>query len=137
MKAQIIENYCEEPNFILRDNIPIPEPKANEVLVKLKTASVNPVDYKLRAGAMKMISGVQFPCILGKDGSGIVEKIGSKITRFKVGDEVCGFLTNKRTGRFQFVFNKNLLNSCSSFEQFLSKFENVSKKRFLCRICML
>ncbi|KAG2386648.1 hypothetical protein C9374_002392 [Naegleria lovaniensis] len=100
MKAQIIEDYCEEPNFILRDDVPIPEPKDNEILVKLKTASVNPVDYKMREGAMKMLSSLQFPCILGKDGSGVVEKIGSKITRFKVGDEVCGYLTQKRTGSY-------------------------------------
>ncbi|KAG2379408.1 hypothetical protein C9374_007547 [Naegleria lovaniensis] len=100
MKAQIIENYCEEPDFILRNDLTLPEPNENEVLVKLKASSVNPVDYKLRKGAMKMLYSLEFPCVLGKDGSGIVEKIGKNVTRFKVGDEVTGRLSGKRTGTY-------------------------------------
>ena len=83
MKAQTIEEFCEQPDFILKEDIPLSailggkeEPAEHQVLVKLKAASVNPVDYKTRAGAMSMVFSIPKPyCILGKDGSGIVEKV--------------------------------------------------------------
>jgi len=70
----------------LRD-IPKPElPSAHHVRVKLAAAGVNPVDTKLRA--KPAYHPDKLPAILGCDGAGIVEKIGSAVTRFKVGDEV-------------------------------------------------
>ncbi|EFC45102.1 predicted protein, partial [Naegleria gruberi] len=74
--------------------------KANQVLVKLCAASVNPVDYKVRKGGMRAIMTLQFPLILGKDGSGIVEQVGEEVSRFKVGDKVAGFLPFRKTGTY-------------------------------------
>jgi len=70
----------------LRD-IPVPElPSPYHLLVKLAAAGVNPIDTKLRAKPIYFPD--KLPAILGCDGAGIVEAIGSAVTRFKVGDQV-------------------------------------------------
>lgn len=70
----------------LRD-VPIPElPSAHHLRVKLAAAGVNPVDTKLRA--KPAYHPDKLPAILGCDGAGVVEEVGSAVTRFKVGDEV-------------------------------------------------
>ena len=67
--------------------IPLPElPSANHIRVKLVAAGVNPLDTKLRAKGTYHPD--KLPTILGCDGAGMVEKIGSAVTRFKVGDAV-------------------------------------------------
>jgi len=62
--------------------------KENQVLIKVKAMTVNPLDMKIRSGSFQKIMPVQFPVIPGADAAGTVESIGSKVTRFKVGDEV-------------------------------------------------
>ena len=106
MKAMVIEEYCSEPKFVEKE-IPLnalmggsEEPSGKQLLIKLKTSSVNPVDYKIRKGAMSMMTKLKFPATLGKDGAGIVEKVGPKVTAFKVGDEVVGFLPNNKMGSY-------------------------------------
>ncbi|MDH2916273.1 MAG: alcohol dehydrogenase catalytic domain-containing protein, partial [Gallionella sp.] len=70
----------------LRD-IPQPElPSPHHLRVKLAAAGVNPVDTKLRA--KPAYHPDKLPAILGCDGAGVVEAIGDKVTRFKVGDAV-------------------------------------------------
>jgi len=64
-----------------------PECKPEEVLVKIKAISVNPVDYKVRQSAAKD-SSLEEPKIIGWDASGIIENVGSKVTNFNRGDEV-------------------------------------------------
>ncbi|NWJ50187.1 MAG: NADP-dependent oxidoreductase [Bacteroidetes bacterium] len=74
-------------------NIAKPFPSENEVLVKVKAISINPVDVKVRIGkAIYEKIKEDRPVILGWDVSGIVETIGSKVTRFKVGDQVFGMI---------------------------------------------
>lgn len=73
--------------------IPQPEPLENEVLIKVKAISINPVDVKTRAG--KGVYGrlkEESPLIIGWDISGVVEKTGSKVTQFKKGDAVFGMV---------------------------------------------
>src|SRR6185503_16977743 len=65
-----------------------PEPDANEVLIKVHAASVNPFDWKARAGYVKEIFPLTFPAPLGSDVSGTVEEVGPGVARFKPGDEV-------------------------------------------------
>lgn len=60
----------------------------NELLIKVTATTVNPLDMKLRSGAMQKIMPIQLPFIPGSDVAGIVEATGNKVTRFKVGDEV-------------------------------------------------
>ncbi len=72
-----------------------------EILVRVKTVSLNSIEWKFRKGEMKMMSGKKFPQFMGREFSGIVEKVGKKVTSFKSGDEVFGFSNQKRGGSLQ------------------------------------
>lgn len=72
------------------ESISKPEPKAGEVLVKVRFAGVNPVDWKLRSGLYKDFMPVTFPSTPGKDFSGTVEAVGKGVTAFSVGQRVFG-----------------------------------------------
>lgn len=87
MKAAFIRQ-TGEPSVIEYGDMPDPEPRPNEVLVKVGAVAVNPIDTYIRAGAVAMIS--QFPYIIGSDLAGTVERVGSEVKRFKVGDRVWG-----------------------------------------------
>lgn len=69
-----------------------PQAQGNELLVRVKASSVNPVDWKIREGQLKVMTGKQFPLYLGLDASGVVEAVGEEVTRFQPGDEVYGVL---------------------------------------------
>ena len=71
---------------------PKPAIKANEVLVKIKAVSINPMDWKIRKGEMKLMSGSKFPRHTGVDFAGIIEDAGN--SDFKTGDEVFGVVKN-------------------------------------------
>ena len=73
---------------------PTPSIQANQVLVKVKAVSLNPMDWKIRKGEMKLMSGSKFPKHTGVDFAGIVEDTGSSVTEFKKGDEVFGVVKN-------------------------------------------
>lgn len=68
-----------------------PEPGEGEVLVRVKAAGVNPVDWKIRAGYLKDFYPYKFPIILGWDLAGLVEQVGYSARRFKPGDEVYAY----------------------------------------------
>jgi len=72
------------------DEIPVPSIAADELLIKIHAASVNPYDWQLREGFYKDMTRFDFPIALGQDFSGTVEKAGSSTTGFKVGDKVYG-----------------------------------------------
>ncbi len=71
-----------------------PEPRVgdNELLVRVRASSVNPVDVFIAAGALKEMAEHGFPVTLGRDFAGVVEQVGSEVSRYQVGDEVFGFL---------------------------------------------
>jgi NADPH:quinone reductase-like Zn-dependent oxidoreductase len=73
---------------------PKPSIQSNQVLIKVKTVSVNPMDWKIRKGEMKLMSGSKFPKHTGVDFAGVVEETGSSVTNFKRGDEVFGVVKN-------------------------------------------
>jgi NADPH:quinone reductase-like Zn-dependent oxidoreductase len=73
--------------------------KANEVLVRVAAASINPLDWKIRSGAVKMI-GSKFPRAMGLDFAGIVEIAGPGVSHFKPGDEVIGSVSYRVGGAF-------------------------------------
>ena len=87
MKAWGINEYGDNSKV---QQIKVKSPKIgpNDVMIKIKAASINPVDYKVRNGELKDIMPNEFPLILGHDCSGVVSKIGKEVSRFKVGDEV-------------------------------------------------
>jgi len=73
---------------------PRPTIKADEVLVKVKAFSINPMDWKIRKGEMKLMSGSKFPRNTGTDFAGIVEEVGPAVLGVKKGDEVFGVVKN-------------------------------------------
>ena len=91
MKAAIVRQYGG-PEVLKIEEIARPEPKENEVLVRVIAASVNAIDAAIREGTYAREFGTTLPLISGYDVAGIVEKKGSKITRLKVGDAVYGYL---------------------------------------------
>ena len=64
--------------------------KDDEVLIKVRSTTINPLDMKIRSGTMQKNMPVQLPYIPGSDVAGIVESVGNKVTRLKTGDEVFG-----------------------------------------------
>jgi alcohol dehydrogenase len=80
--------------------LPRPEPGPGDLLVRVRAAGVNPLDYKIRDGKVKVLLPFSFPLILGTDLAGDVEAVGPGVTRFKVGDAVYSRLDNDRIGAF-------------------------------------
>jgi NADPH:quinone reductase-like Zn-dependent oxidoreductase len=99
MKAFTIQRYSKTENLEMAD-VPKPIIKADEVLVEIHSASVNQLDNKLKNGEFKMMLPYKFPLILGHDVAGIVIKVGSKVTKFKVGDEIFSRLPDFQIGAF-------------------------------------
>jgi NADPH:quinone reductase-like Zn-dependent oxidoreductase len=89
MKAVVLHEYGGPDKLKYED---VPDPVANEgqVLVRMAATSVNPIDYKMRSGAVKDHFPLEFPAILGRDIAGIVREVGSGVTQFKPGDKVMG-----------------------------------------------
>ena len=99
VKAAIINQYGP-PEVLQIAEIPIPDITADEVLVKVMAAAVNPVDWKQRQGWHKLFLKAHFPVVLGYDISGEVVKCGDRITQFKTGDKVYGRLTRRFGGAY-------------------------------------
>jgi NADPH:quinone reductase-like Zn-dependent oxidoreductase len=76
------------PDVLVLEQAVRPEPNADQVLIRLKVAGVNPVDWKIRGGLYKQFMPVNFPWTPGVEGSGIVEAVGANVTTLKKGDEV-------------------------------------------------
>jgi NADPH:quinone reductase-like Zn-dependent oxidoreductase len=79
---------------------PSPEPNTEEVQVRVRAASLNPIDSKVRSGAMRLMSGSHFPMPLGSDFSGVIEAVGPGVSDLKVGDEVFGAMSKMSGGAF-------------------------------------
>jgi NADPH:quinone reductase-like Zn-dependent oxidoreductase len=84
MKAFAIHRYGGPQRLALRD-LPEPEPGPGDLLIAMRAASVNPVDFKIRSGALKMLVKDRFPLVLGSDVSGVVERVGPGVSRFAPG----------------------------------------------------
>jgi NADPH:quinone reductase-like Zn-dependent oxidoreductase len=89
MKAVIIQEYGSV-DVLQYAEVEKPQIKPNQLLVKVHASSVNPIDWKIRKGMLKVITGNKFPKILGLDVAGEVVEIGSQVTGYQVGDAVYG-----------------------------------------------
>lgn len=104
MKALIYENYGM-PEVLSLQEIPRPEPKPQEVLIKVMAASINKADWHLLRGEpfpIRFMTGLfkpKYPTP-GADVSGVVEQVGDEVTHFKPGDEVYGDLSGDGFGAF-------------------------------------
>lgn len=97
MKAITIEKYGKEVPLIMTEQ-PMPIIGEQDVLVEIHAASLNPIDYKIKEGKMRLLLNYRFPLILGNDFSGVVVKVGDRVTAFKPGDEVYGRPRKNRIG---------------------------------------
>jgi len=91
MKAIVIHEYGG-PEVLKYEDVPRPEPKENEALVRVIAAGVNPVDALIRTGKYAKFFGTTLPLIPGYDIAGIVEKTGAKITKLKAGDSIYAYV---------------------------------------------
>ncbi len=92
MKAVVAHEYGA-PDVLKFEEVPRPEPKEDEAIVRVIASSVNPADPLTLSGKYASEFGTHLPLIPGYDIAGIVEKTGAKVTKLKVGDAVYGYPT--------------------------------------------
>lgn len=88
------------PEVLVYEDMPRPEPATNEILIRVRAAGVNPVDWKIRDGAGREFFGHQLPLTLGCDLAGVVESAGADVKGFSPGDAVCGYVNLGRCGAY-------------------------------------
>lgn len=99
MKAFVVDKYKKKGALRLAD-VPEPELREDDVLVRVHATGVNLLDSKIRDGEFKLILPYRPPFVLGHDVAGSVVRVGSKVRRFKTGDEVYGRPRDHRVGTF-------------------------------------
>ena len=99
MKAIVIEGYGGPDRLVLRER-PDPKPGSGEILVRVHAAGVNPVDWKIRRGDLRMVLRVGFPYTPGGDVAGEVVEVGAGVTQFRPGDAVVSFVDLKKGGGY-------------------------------------
>ncbi|MFC9084978.1 NADP-dependent oxidoreductase [Nocardiopsis dassonvillei] len=90
MKAIALQQYGSADDLALVD-LPDPKVAPSEVLIRVRAAGVNPVDWKLAAGGLDALFETDFPLIPGWDVAGVVEAVGPDAHEYQVGDEVYGY----------------------------------------------
>ncbi|HDR7605611.1 NADP-dependent oxidoreductase [Bacillus mycoides] len=98
MRAMVIDKYGKVP--MRMTEMPTPEINQYEVLAEIHAASINPIDFKIRDGKVKLLLKYKMPLILGNDFSGVIIKVGTKVTQFKVGDEIYARPRKDKIGTF-------------------------------------
>ena len=99
MKAVVIHEYGGL-EVLKYEDVPQPEPKQDQLRIHVIAAGVNPVDGMIRSGMFDKEGHRAFPVILGGDISGVVEKVGSNITKFKSGDPVFAYVSLDNSGGY-------------------------------------
>lgn len=99
MKAYTLTGYGDADKTEMRE-VERPKPGPGQVLVRVKAAGLNPVDYKIRDGMLKPILRLKLPATMGNELAGVVEARGRGATRFAIGSRVFARLTKDRMGAF-------------------------------------
>ena len=99
MRAFIVDRYGSNEG-VRAGEVPVPEPRDDDVLVQVHAASVNPLDLKIRDGKLKLVLPLRLPLVLGNDLAGVVTRVGARVRRFKPGDEVYARSDTDRVGAF-------------------------------------
>lgn len=106
MKAVRIHTHGG-PETLVYEDAPRPTPLTNEVLIRVRAASVNPIDWKIRDGYGKQMFNHQMPLILGWDVAGTIEAIGPEVDKFQLGAPVYGYTSLLRDGAYaEFIVAK-------------------------------
>lgn len=100
MKAAILTAYDKNGRSLELRDLPTPEPGPGEVLVRVLTAGVNPLDSMIVRGEVKLIVPYRLPLVMGNELVGVVERTGAGVTRFVVGDRVYGRMPLAKIGAF-------------------------------------
>lgn len=105
MKA-IRTNNFGGPEVLKLEDIPTPQPRDGEILIEVRAAGVNPVDFKMRSGTFTKAK-IVLPITLGRDAAGIVKKIGPGVNHVREGDEVYAYLGALNGGYAQYALAKS------------------------------
>ncbi|MFJ9426457.1 alcohol dehydrogenase catalytic domain-containing protein [Streptomyces sp. NPDC101249] len=99
MQAYVLTRYGNASAMEFRD---VSEPTAgdSEVLIRVRAAGLNPIDFRVREGKMKMLTRLGLPLVAGSELSGVVEAIGAGVTRFAVGDRVFARVDKAKLGAY-------------------------------------
>jgi len=106
MKAFIVDRYGKK-NGVRIGEMPDPDVRENDVLVQVHAAAVNLLDSKIRNGEFKLILPYRLPLTLGNDVAGVVVRVGSRVRRFKPGDQVYARPPQDRIGSFAELISMN------------------------------
>ncbi len=98
MKAVVIDGYGGSDRLQVREVAEPGEPGPGQIRLRVRAAGVNPVDWMIRKGSLRLVMPAKFPLILGYDAAGEVDAIGPEVTRFQPGDAVYGGLDILRQG---------------------------------------
>jgi NADPH:quinone reductase-like Zn-dependent oxidoreductase len=99
MRALVLSRYGGPEHTALTD-VPQPSPRASELLVHVHAAGLNPVDFKTRAGKLKIIHNYPLPIVMGNELSGVVEAVGPGVQRFVKGERVFAGVDKDALGAF-------------------------------------
>jgi NADPH:quinone reductase-like Zn-dependent oxidoreductase len=99
MRAYVLEHYGGPEGCRLVD-VPAPTPGPRDILVDVRAAGLNPVDFKFRRGMLRAIQRPKLPFVLGNELAGVVVAVGSDVKRFRVGDRVFARVAKDRAGAF-------------------------------------
>jgi alcohol dehydrogenase len=100
MKSWQITGYGTVRENLALKEVSEPVVKPGEVLIEIRSASLNPVDFKIVKGDLKRVQKLEFPSPIGYDASGVVKQVGSGVSKFKVGDEVYARASRESIGTF-------------------------------------
>jgi NADPH:quinone reductase-like Zn-dependent oxidoreductase len=99
MRAYVLKHYGGPEGSLLMD-VPAPTPRPRDILVEVRAAGLNPVDFKFRQGKMRAILRPKLPLVLGNELAGEVIAVGSNVKRFRAGDRVFARVAMDRAGAF-------------------------------------
>lgn len=99
MRAYMLESFAGPPRMT---DVPVPEVSDHELLVRVHSVSVNPVDLAIASGGARDWLEYRFPVTIGRDLAGVVEAVGSSVTRFSPGDRVFGYIAEDYAHRGSF-----------------------------------
>jgi NADPH:quinone reductase-like Zn-dependent oxidoreductase len=99
MRAYVLKHYGGPEGSLLMD-VPAPVPRPRDVLVQVRAAGLNPVDFKFRQGKLRVILRPKLPLVLGNEFAGEVIAVGPEVKRFRVGDRVFARVAKDRLGAF-------------------------------------
>jgi NADPH:quinone reductase-like Zn-dependent oxidoreductase len=99
MRAYVLKHYGGPGGALLMD-VPAPTPRPRDILVEVRAAGLNPVDFKFRQGKLRAILRPKLPLVLGNELAGEVIAVGSYVKRFRVGDRVFARAAKDRAGAF-------------------------------------